>query len=134
MMILPGKVMTDHGGGAGTGNVGSTTTTAMAMGIVDPKVARIEAEFVDGQRISVQPTDLTDLHENRFWLIITNVELDTPLEVGGDPGGSVCTVTAFDSDGNILGVDDPTLGNRVRRYGRGGEIRTPGLLLPKQAR
>ena len=109
--LLPGRMMTDNGGGAGGGVVGSTTTTAMAMGIVDPAVARIEVEFVDGQRISVQPTDLTGLYGNRFWLVVTTVELDAPLEMGASPGGNVRVVTAFDSEGNILATDDATPGN-----------------------
>lgn len=102
--IPDGEIMTSHGGGATAGVTGSTTVTSTATGIVDASVDRIEVEFIDGQRISVQPTDLTGRYDERFWLVRTDIELDEPQRFG-ESIDTVSTVTAYDSDGNILHVD-----------------------------
>lgn len=102
--IPDGEIMTSHGGGATAGASESTMVTSTATGIVNASVDRIEVEFIDGQRISVQPTDLTGRYGERFWLVRTDIELDEPQSFG-ESIDTVSTVTAYDSDGNILHVD-----------------------------
>jgi hypothetical protein len=107
LWIEPDQLMTSHGGGSTAAMGGSTTITSSASGIVQPIVDRIEVEFVDGQRISVEPTDLTGRFDHKFWIVATDIELDAPYDP--DPGESsprpVVSVTAYDRDGNVLQVD-----------------------------
>jgi hypothetical protein len=107
LWIKPDQLMTSHGGGSTAAMSGSTTITSSASGIVQPIVDRIEVEFVDGQRISVEPTDLTGRIDHKFWIVATDIELDAPYDP--DPGESsprpVVSVTAYDRDGNVLQVD-----------------------------
>jgi hypothetical protein len=102
--IPDGEIMTSHGGGASAGVTGSTTVTSTATGIVSSIVDRVEVEFIDGQRISVQPTDLTGRYDERFWIVTIDIELDEPQQFG-DTTDTVRTVTAYDRNGTILHVD-----------------------------
>ena len=108
MRIEPDRLMTFHGGGSSAAMGGSTTITGSASGIVQPIVDRIEVEFVDGQRISVEPTDLTGRFDHEFWIVATDIELDAPYDPDPDvsPPRPVVSVTAYDRDGNVLEVDN----------------------------
>ncbi len=112
MTIPRGSVMTAHGGGPWAGMSGSATITASPFGIVTSEVDRVEVEFIDGQRITAFPTDLTGRFDDKFWLVVTEIELDAPLAEptldGSEPpedAWPVRTVTAYDAAGNILHVD-----------------------------
>jgi len=109
MWIEPGNVMTSHGGGSTAAAGGSTTIISSAQGIVKSVVDHIEVEFIDGQRISVKPTDLTGRFDDKFWIVAADIELDAPYDPSPDAPrlpGPVVSVTAYDRDGNILAVDN----------------------------
>jgi hypothetical protein len=110
--IEPDTVLTLAAGGTRS-SPGSTTVGVTSAGIVDDVVDRVEVEFVDGQRISVVPTDLTGAFDHEFWIVVTEVEFDEappPFDAevpAVDVGHSnpIVAVTAYDAAGEVLAVD-----------------------------
>jgi hypothetical protein len=79
---------------------GGATSQSLMYGLVRPDVQRLDVRLVDGRIITVTPQDLADSFPVNFYI----VAIPTTTVDGFE---QLDTITAYDAEGNVLGVATP---------------------------
>lgn len=104
-LIEPSAVITIDGGSTEQ-LAGADVVTAVRAGSVSVTVERVEVDFADGTTLTVEPNNLSNQFDRRFWIAAATISTDSQTGIPVTEE-TVSEARAYDIDDNLLGAISP---------------------------